>query len=302
MKSVARIIAALLLGIAIHLPAQAQDELFDLLGEDEPQEEFAFATFKTTRVVNSQSIENPAPGVLLFIISHHFGKINSGPYDLFGLDDATIRYGFEYGVNDRLALGFGRSSFEKTYDGFLKYKLIRQQSGKRNMPLTLSYFTSIAVKSLKWDYPERKNYWTSRLSYVHQLLIARKFSNAISLQLMPALIHKNLVASIDDQNTAFAMGMGGRIKMNQRISVNGEYFYVPKGQYTKEINNSLSLGLDIETGGHVFQIHLTNSKPMFDRGFITETQGRWDKGDIYFGFNITRVFTLQKPPSFREDI
>ncbi len=286
--------------LVIHIPARAQGDLFDLLGDDAPQHNYAYATFKTTRVVNSHSIENPAPGVLLFIISHHFGKVNSGAYELFGLDQSTIRLGLEYGLNDHISFGVGRSSLEKTYDGFVKVKLLRQQTGARNIPLTLSYFGSTAIQSLKWAQPERKNYFSSRMAYVHQLLIARKFSNAVSIQLMPSIIHKNLVATVEDENTAFSMGVGGRMKLTQRTSLNAEYFFTPKDQYTQPINNSLSIGFDLETGGHVFQLHFTNSKAMFERGFITETQGKWDKGDIYFGFNITRVFTVKKPADFKE--
>lgn len=286
--------------LVVTFPVYSQGDLMDLFEEPEPKQEYTYATFKTTRVVNGHSVENPAPGVLLFIISHHFGELNTGFYELFGLDQSTIRLGLEYGLNDRISFGIGRSSWEKTYDAFLKVKLIRQQSGIREVPLTLSYFSSIALNSLKWQDPERENYFSSRLSYVHQLLVARKFNKDLSLQLMPTLVHKNLVPTKEDQNTAFAMGMGGRYKLTNRLSLNAEYFYLLPDQYTEEVHNSLSLGFDIETGGHVFQLHFTNAKPMFERGFITETRGRWDKGDIYFGFNITRVFTVRKPEAFRD--
>lgn len=290
------LLSSLLFGIQ---GLRAQDDLMSLLEEDTPTTDLTYATFKTSRIVNGQSIESPAPGVLLFIISHHFGELNTGPYELFGLDQSTIRLGLEYGISDFISLGFGRSSWEKTYDGFVKAKLLRQQKGKRNIPLSISAFSSIALNSLKWQNPERKNYFSSRLSFVHQLLIARKFSSSLSIQLTPSIIHKNLVPTEADKNTAFALGMGGRYKLNQRLAVNAEYFYLLPDQYVAETQNTLSIGLDIETGGHVFQLHITNAKPMFERGFITETTGRWDKGDLYFGFNISRVFTLRKPESFR---
>lgn len=290
---------ALSLVILSSLSLKAQNDLMALLGEDAPQQNLAYATFKTTRVVNGQSIESPAPGVLLFIISHHFGTLNTGPYELFGLDQSTIRFGFEYGVNDWLTLGLGRSSWEKTYDGFFKLKLLRQQTGLRNIPLSVSWFSSTALNSLKWQDPERSNYFSSRLSYVHQLLIARKFSPGLSLQFTPSIVHKNLVPAAIDKNTAFALGFGGRTKLTQRTAFNFEYFYLLPDQYVNSVNNSLSLGFDIETGGHVFQLHFSNSKPMFERGFITETQGKWSRGDIFFGFNITRVFTMRKPEAFR---
>ncbi len=277
----------------------AQD-LLDLLGEEEPVTNYTYATFKTTRIINGHSIENPADGVLLFMISHRFGKLNSGAYDFFGLDQATIRLGLEYGIGDRLSIGIGRSSYQKAFDGFLKFKLLRQSSGEKNMPVTATWFSSMDLFSLKWQNTERKNYFTSRLSYVHQLMIARKFNDYLSIQITPTFIHKNLVSSTTDDNDTYAMGMGGRFKLTQRVSFNAEYFYLLPGSVSESFINPLSLGFDIETGGHVFQLHFTNAQPMFERGFITETRGKWKNGDIYFGFNISRVFTLKKPAEFRE--
>jgi hypothetical protein len=282
---------------------KAQDDLLALFEDEEPTTEYTFASFKTTRVINSHSIENPAPGVLLFMIQHRFGQVNTGIYELFGLDQATIRLGFEYGVNDRLSLGFGRSSFEKTYDGFAKYKLLRQSTGIVNMPLTLSYYASTAITSLKWQdlgVEERTNYFSSRMAFTHQLLIARKFSSAVSLQLMPTLVHKNLVNTIDDENDIFSVGIGGRVKLTNRMSLNAEYFYTPTSQISYDFDQPFSFGFDIETGGHVFQLHFSNAKAFFDSGYLTETIGEWTNGDIYFGFNISRVFTIRKPESFRE--
>jgi hypothetical protein len=282
---------------------KAQDDLLALFDDDEITTEYTFATFKTTRVINSHSVENPASGVLLFMIQHRFGQVNTGIYEFFGLDQATIRLGFEYGVNERLSLGFGRSSFGKTYDGFVKYKILRQSTGAKVMPVGLSYYGSTAVTSLKWadlGVEGRKNYFTSRMSFTHQLLIARKFSSAVSLQLMPTLVHKNLVKTKEDENDIFSLGIGGRIKLTNRISLNAEYFYTPTSQISYDFDQPLSFGFDIETGGHVFQLHFSNAKAFFDSGYLTETKGKWSNGDIYFGFNISRVFTIRKPEIFRE--
>lgn len=279
--------------------SNAQD-LLDLLGEDEPTTEFTYATFKTTRIINGHSVENPADGVLLFMISHRFGKLNSGAYDFFGLDQATIRLGLEYGIGERLSVGIGRSSYQKAYDGFVKYKILRQSSGDKTMPLTMTWFSSMDLFSLKWQDTERKNYFSSRMSFVHQLLLARKFNNKFSLQLSPTFIHKNLVLTGADDNDIYAMGIGGRLKLTQRVSVNAEYFYLMPGSVADNFINPLSIGFDIETGGHVFQLHFTNTQPMFERGFITETRGKWTNSDIYFGFNLSRVFTIKKPAEFRE--
>lgn len=291
-KSLFKPLLTTFLGLSMIMNAQGQADLMDMLGDDTPATEYAYGTFKTTRVVLNQSIQAPAKGDLVFIISHHFGRLNQGAYDLFGLDQATIRFGLEYGVNNRLTVGAGRSTYKKLYDGFVKYKILQQSSGERNMPFTLSYFGSMGLNSLKWDDPDRMNYFSSRLSYVHQLLIARKFSSSFSVQLTPTVVHRNLVATRDDQNTVFAMGAGGRLKLTQRMSINAEYFYLLPGETADNFDNSLSVGFDIETGGHVFQLFFTNSVPINENGYITETVGDWMKGDIYFGFNITRTFTL----------
>lgn len=283
---------------------QGQDDLLNLF-EDEEQEtvDYTYATFKTTRVINGQSVENPAEGILLFLIQHRFGRLNTGFYELFGLDQASIRLGFEYGISERLAVGVGRSSFQKTYDGFVKYKILRQSTGASKMPVTLSYYGAVALTSLKWEdlgVEDRKNYFSSRMAYTHQLLLARKFSKSLSIQLTPTLVHKNLVPSKDDNNDIFAIGVGGRYKITNRISVNAEYFYAPEDQISTIVDQPLALGFDVETGGHVFQLHFSNARAFFDPGYITETSGKWSKGDIYFGFNISRVFTIKKPEAFRE--
>ncbi len=278
------------------LPGIQSQGLLDMLEEEqEPVTEYAYATFKTSRIVNGQSIENPPNGELKFIISHHFGRLNEGAYNLWGLDQSTIRMGFEYGINDRLAVSLGRSSFEKTIDGFAKYKILRQSSGAKQMPISLSVFSGIYLNSLKWRYPERENYFSSRLSYTYQILIARKFSNSISFQLTPTLVHKNLVEKIADPNDIYALGYGGRLRLTNRVTFNAEYYQVLTPSTAESFKDMLSIGFDLETGGHVFQLHFTNAQPMFERAFITETRGDWLKGDIYFGFNIVRVFTIKKP-------
>jgi len=278
--------------------ATGDEDLLLLLG-NETEQNYTTATFKTTRIINMHSVENAAAGVMDFRISHRLGFINTGPYDLFGLDQALMRFGLEYGVTDRLMVGVGRSNVNKAYDSFLKYKIIRQGSGKRNVPLSVSYFASAVCNTVKWADPNRDNYFSSRLQYTHQLLIARKFNNDLSLQLTPTLVHKNLVPTLKDKNDIFAVGFGGRYKLTQRFSVNGEYIYVLPNQITSTYYNSLSLGVDIETGGHVFQLHVTNSTGMTERTFINETTGSWGKGDLRFGFNISRVFTVRKPKELR---
>jgi hypothetical protein len=265
-----------------------------LENELEPTTDYTTATFKTTRLINGHTVENVGRGALDVKISHRFGKINGGGYELFGLDNATMRMGVDLGITDYLMVGVGRSTYQKTYDAFFKVKLLRQSKGKRNMPITLSYVPAIALKTLKFEDPARKNYFSSRLFYSHQLIIGRKFSEQTSLQLMPTYIHRNLVALIADPNDLLSIGIGGRQKLSKRISLNFEYYYQIPEYKLPNSTNSVSVGFDIETGGHVFQLHFTNSQGMNERSFISETTGDWSKGDVFFGFNISRVFTLGK--------
>ncbi|MCX6223524.1 MAG: DUF5777 family beta-barrel protein [Bacteroidia bacterium] len=269
--------------------------LNDLLAEEstngpQPVE----ALFKATRVINGHSVKQLKKGELDFRVSHRFGRVNSGAYEFFGLDQSNIHLSLEYGLFDRLMVGIGRGTFEKTIDGFARYNLANQQSGKGSFPLTISYLSTIETIGLKWSDTSRTNYFSSRLSFTQQLLIARKFSK-MTIQLMPTLVHRNLVPTEMDQNDLFAMGVAGRYKLANRLALNCEYFYVlrPSPQRTtQKMYNPLSIGFDIETGGHVFQIVMTNSQGMREGGFIGKTTGSWLKKDIHIGFNISRVFTL----------
>lgn len=276
------------------LGGYAQDDLLSLLGEEETTD-YATAAFKTNRVINLHSLESTAAGVLDIKISHRFGMINRGAYDLFGLDNASIRIGGDYGITNRLTVGIGRSSYEKTYDGFLKYKFLRQSSGKRTMPISAALFGSTAINGLRWANPDRENYFSSRMAYTFQLIFGRKFSDNFSLQLSPTVVHRNLVKFSIESNDVFAAALAGRVKLSRRVALNAEYIYVLPDQLVPGYRNTLSLGFDIETGGHVFQLHFTNSTSMIEKGFITETSGEWLDGGIHFGFNVSRVFTVRKP-------
>ena len=272
----------------------AQDEdLLSLLGEEEIVE-YTFATFKANRIINLHSVESTTKGVLDVKISHRFGELNGGFYELFGIDQANIRIGGDYGINNRLMIGGGRSNYEKTYDAFMKYRILKQSSGKRIMPVTISALGSVAIKTVDFQDPDRDNFFSSRLYYTYQILLGRKFSESFSLQLSPTVVHRNLVKTVDEMNDVYALGVGGRVKLTKRISLNSEYIYVMPNQLASEYRNALSIGFDIETGGHVFQLHFTNSTSMIEKGFITETDGKWQEGGVHFGFNVSRVISLGK--------
>jgi hypothetical protein len=289
-------VAMLLMGSS----AFAQDDLLKQL--DQVQDSatvYSAATFKGTRIINGHSVETVGKNNMDFIISHRFGAVNSGANNFFGLDESQIRLALEYGLTDRLMIGIGRSSYQKTIDVFAKYRLLKQSSGFKNMPVSITLFASDANNSStsSTDLP----FYTiaQRQTYTFQALIARKFSEKFSLQITPTVLHRNLAENQIDANNLYALGMGGRYKLTKRTSFNVEYWYTPKTfagtiQRDPRFTNTLSLGFDIETGGHVFQLHLTNSRGMIEKQFIGQTTGKWNSGDIFYGFNVARTFSFDK--------
>lgn len=287
----------ILLSAVSFFPCRAQDTtLLNMLNDSMKTnggKSYVIGTFKAAHIINMQTVESSAAGALSFVIQHRFGKLNSGSYNFFGLDNATLRLGLDYGITDRLNVGVGRSSYLKTFDGFIKYKLLRQTEGMQ-MPVTMSLLGTITNYT---QHITGKEYLTANLrtAYSAQMLIARKFSRILSLEVTPTYLHYNLVPTVNDKNDMFALGMGGRVKITNRMSINAEYDWLPPNQMlSATVHNSFSLGWDIETGGHVFQLVFTNSQSMLETQYLTQTDGTWGKGDIYFGFNISRNFNLKK--------
>ena len=266
--------------------ANAQDNLLGMLAvSDEPN--YIGYLFKGTKIVNAQSVELPAQGVLQFNIQHRFGTLNSGLYNLYGLDFAQVRLSFDYGIEDWLAVSIGRSSSLKVIDANSKIRLKRQV--KEGFPVTIVLNSAAYLKQWQDNQVQEYFVFANQLSYTHQILLARKINRDLTLQLSPTIVHYNLVEMQKESHDRYSLGIGGRQKLTQRISLNAEYFYQLN---ERRNNNILSLGFDIETGGHIFQLHLSNSLAMIDSEFITSTNGEWLNGDIYFGFNISRVFTV----------
>lgn len=261
------------------------------------------ATFKATRIINSSTVENLGMGVLDFRICHRFGQIDQGLENFFGLDNAVTCLALDYGITNWLMIGLSHSTLNKENVGFVKTKLLRQKKG--GMPLSLSYFGSASVQTFTTPTLDtgQTYYFSNRLCYTHQLLIARKFSDKLSLQIMPTIFHQNLVDSTSFDNDVISLGVGGRIKVSKRIAITGEYYYrftgVDNLAGTNKTYNSLSIGADIETGGHVFQLFFSNSSGVTERAFLSQTNHSWTDGAIHFGFNISRVFTVVKPKEFR---
>jgi len=250
-------------------------------------------TFYTTRVINSHSTECIDKKTLDFRINHRFGALSGGAYEFFGLDQAMMRMGFDYGISDDLAVGIGRSTFGKTYDAFAKYRFLKQYKDPEDgHPISMAFVSGVSLNSLKWTNPDRKNYTTSRLSYSHQLLIARKFNKKFSMQLMPTLVHRNLIDSLQYSNDIFSIGGAIRYKIMPSLAINIEYFHILPNQISDTYTHPLSIGFDISTGWHTFQLHFTNATGTFEEGYIAQTANRWGKGQIHFGFNISREFHL----------
>lgn len=280
-----------------------QDDLLDILNEGETDvTNYTSATFKGTRIVNLQSSEITGAGTMQFIILHRFGAFNSNDflYNFFGLDESLVRLSLDYSFNDYINIGVGRSSRSKVYDGWLKAKILRQSTGATEMPVSLLYYGSINLNTTRFDDGIERSF-SERMSYVNQLIVARKFSDDFSLELAPTLVHFNIVQTDEQQNTLFGVGAGARYKLTNRVALTAEYMWQSTrntrlvGGVETPYNDALSLGVDIETGGHVFQLHLTNARNISDPNWMMQTPGSWADGEIYFGFNISRVFTIKKP-------
>lgn len=274
------------------LHAQQQD-LLDLVEDKTPKKELVTNAFKSTRVIDGQSMEFLGKGVLDTRILHRFGLINSGARNLYGLDQANMRLGFDYGLLKSLMIGIGRSNVNKELDGFIKFRPLWQSTGPHSSPISIVLVTSMTLTTGQWADTSRKNFFTSRMSFYNAVIIGRKFSERFSLQLTPEMVHRNLVTYTADQNDVYALGIGTRFKLSRRVAFVVDYHHIISGLRRNTYQDPLAVGFDIETGGHVFQLHFSNSLGMNERAFLTETTDNFSKGAMRFGFNLSRVFTIQ---------
>ena len=254
-----------------------------------PVTEKVTGAFKSTRVINAHSLEMLSRGDMDFRILHRFGFVSDGIKQLFGLDAASFRMSFDFGITDNLTLGVGRSTFRKELDGFVKQRIFQQTKGAKNIPFTLVIAAGYTVYTQ--EVLGSKPTVADRSAYYVQLIAGRKFSQKFSLQLSPIFIHTNIPFVITDDRKIFAMGGGARFKVSKRTAITADYHY-PFGQFDKNYTNPLSLGVDIETGGHVFQLHFSNATGLNERAYITQTTGDFFKGDVRLGFNISRMFKV----------
>ncbi len=271
-------------------------ELDDLLGDQEPKTTFINNAFKSSRVINGHSMEMIGEGVLDFRILHRFGVVKNGLKDLFGLDQASMRMGFDYGITKDLTIGIGRSTIQKELDGFVKYRITQQQTGKKNIPVSIIAIAGSTIRTSAFS-NTAFNDFENRMGYYSQIIVGRKFSENISLQIAPTYVHRNLVQTAADNNSLLALGIGARAKISKRTAIVIDTHPILSGARKNYNRMPLSVGVDIETGGHVFQLHLSNSKGMNEKAFIAETLQDWGQGEFQIGFNISRVFTVKKNTS-----
>ncbi len=276
--------------------AQTPDDLLNMVAET-PKKEYTTATFKTTRLINFHTVEVLSRRSLDFRISHRFGDFNTGAYNAWGVDGgANIRLALEYCHGSRLMFGIGRTSGKKIADGFLKYRLLKQTTKGGGMPVSVTLFTGVYHTFLQNVIIDGKNKYQTvpdRLSYCHQIMVGRKFSSRFSFQLTAAMVHFNLVDKITDKNDCFVVGGVTRFKFAKRQAITVEYGYRLNKYSNDKLYDSFGIGYDLETGGHVFQIHLTNSFGLTEDQYFMYTNSSWDNWGIRLGFNISRVFTLQ---------
>ncbi|WP_299887469.1 DUF5777 family beta-barrel protein [uncultured Lacinutrix sp.] len=266
----------------------SQDDLLGEIDQDSPEDNYATATFKGLKIVNFESTKLTAKKELTLVIAHRFGSIENGFDSFFGLDDASTRFNFIYGLTDAINISVSRSSFQKIYEGAIKYRLVKQR--KNGSPFTIVGYNSILINTAldKKNLPKLE--FKNRIGYTAQMLIARKFSKKLSLELAPTFFHDNYVLDNNQDNSQFALGLGGRYKLGKRWSLNADYGWHLNRSSTSPFKNPLSIGIDLETGGHVFQMHFSNAQGMNTNSFLGQATGDWGDGNIYFGFNLSRVF------------
>ena len=266
----------------------SQEDLLSEIDTDIDTPVYASAVFKGLKVINFESTKLVAKGGFNFIVSHRFGTVKNGFENLFGLDEAVTHLNFVYGISDHFNVSASRSSNQKIYELATKFRLARQQEGK--LPFTLAAYTSVLANTALDTDNLPKLRFEHRLSYVGQLIISRKLTKELSLLVSPTFFHDNYVLDNSQENSQYAVAFGGRYKLGARWSINMEYGMHLNRSSTSLYNNPFSIGVDLETGGHVFQLHFTNSQSMNTNGVFGTSNGDWAEGDVYFGFNLARSF------------
>jgi hypothetical protein len=267
---------------------------------NEPEKKIIRSAFDGSTIINSQSTNVNDAGQLSVIIAHRFGTVKEGFYNFYGIDEAAMRLGFEYGVTNKVTLGIGRSTAGKNYDGYLKYRLITQTKGAAsgNIPITVTLFVSSAFSSQKLrvlNQNNDRNYFIDNLVHTYQTIVSRQLSSRFSLQVSPTVIHKNLVETASQPHNIYALGSGLRMKVRGKLSINVDYSYVWKEDLSAGVKlyNPIGIGMEVVTGGHVFKLHFTNSVGMIEKEYLTNTTDNFFKGQMRFGFTLLRSFIIK---------
>lgn len=264
--------------------SRAQDDLLNEINADSSAHKSYPASFKSLKTINLESTKLASKGDFYFVVAHRFGYVKNGFDDFFGLDNANTRLQFLYGLTNKITVQASRSGFLKTYDLGVKYNLLTKKGWD------IVGFNSVAVNSeLEKDLLPKLEF-TDRLSYVTQVLISKQFGESLTFQIAPTFVHENYVYYNNQENSQLATGLGGRFKLSKRVTLNSDYVIHLNRANNSPYKNPLSMGVDIDTGGHIFQLHFTNSLGMHENGFVSNTQGDWSKGGFSFGFNLVRVF------------
>ena len=278
------------------LAVQAQEsDLFDVF-EESTQSEVVYATFKGTQLINAATNETPGEGVLQFVMAHRFGSFNDDYlYNFFGLDNAQVRMQLDYGVTDRINIGIGRSSFLKVADGFVKYQLLQQQKGTKTVPVSITLHSSTNYRNARYT-DGIDHDMSDRLSYMHQAIIARKWNRKLSTLVSPSVVHFNLVPTAQDPNTTAHITLGARYKISNRMALTGESTLLSNREFSsgERYTTPFAFGVDIETGGHVFQLHISNTRAMNGPYWMARNPYSASNGGLFLGFNISRVFTVKE--------
>jgi hypothetical protein len=264
----------------------AQDDLLNEIDTATTEKSKVESAFKALKIVNLESTKLASKGDMYFIVAHRFGSVKDGFEGFYGLDQAVTQLKFVYGLNDWLTISGARSEIAYDFSG----KFLFKSQETNGFPVAIAGFTSLAINNTLKEslYPEMK--FDNRLVYVTQLLVSRKFNNNLSLQISPTYFHENFVMDDNQDNSQYAIGMGGRYKFAKRWSLNIDYAAHLNRSSSSPFRDPLSIGVDLETGGHVFQMHFSSSQGMHEAGFLGNSTGDWGRGDVFFGFNLLRVF------------
>lgn len=265
-----------------------QEDLLSEIDNGNQDAAYEIAIFKGLKVINFESTKLVSNKGFSFIVSHRFGTVKDGFQNLFGLDQAVTHLNFVYGISENVNISASRSSNQKIYELGSKIRLVKQRKGENPFNIVV-YSSVLANTGLDKDNLPKLEF-KHRLSYVAQLLVSRKMNSKLSFILSPTFFHDNYISNDYQNNSQYGIGFGGRYKMGKRWSLNTEYGVHLNRSNNSLYNNPFSIGVDLETGGHVFQLHFTNSQSMNTNGVFGTSTGDWKEGDVYFGFNLARSF------------